>query len=76
MTVETKTVSLDLSGDTEGALVFRDGVLVAVLSRLGPHHGALAGLWNIEAAFQSADAPVHEHFADVDAARAFFDRAA
>jgi hypothetical protein len=38
-------------GDDEGVLVFRDDVLLAVLSRLGEMHEDLAGHWYVEAYF-------------------------
>jgi hypothetical protein len=43
-------------GDDEGALVMREGILIAVISRLGPLHDQ-AGRWFIEASF--LDRPLH-----------------
>jgi hypothetical protein len=48
---EISPVRLNDGGDDEGALVFIDGKLTAVLSRLGPGHGEREGRWNIEHTF-------------------------
>ena len=38
-------------GDGEAVLAYRDGALVAVLSRLGELHRELAGRWFVEGCF-------------------------
>jgi hypothetical protein len=53
MTVTFEPVELDTAqGDRTGMLVFADGRLLAVLSRLDADHGDLAGRWFVEAAFR------------------------
>ena len=52
MALSFQPVTLDASGpDRDGALAFRDGRLVAVLSRLSDIHGDLGGRWFVEATF-------------------------
>jgi hypothetical protein len=76
MAIEVRPVQLAFSGDSDGALIFRDGVLIAVLSRLGPHHEDLAGVWHVEAVFGGRNSiPPHQHFPDVAAACSYFERA-
>jgi hypothetical protein len=48
---EVRPVRLRDGGDDEGALVFWDDALIAILSRLGPAHGGTAGQWHVECAF-------------------------
>ena len=43
--------------DREAKLVFREGNLRAVLSRLSAMHGELAGHWFIEATFEGPPRP-------------------
>jgi len=75
MAIEVRPVQLALAGDNEGAMLFRDGVLIAVLSRLGSHHDDLAGCWHVEAVFAGQHVLPHEHFPDVAAACSYFERA-
>lgn len=57
--IRVEPVSLpDQFGDDEGMLVFRDDVLLAVLSRLGDLHGDMEGRWHIEAYFAGLKDPV------------------
>lgn len=50
-------VTLDTtSPDSEAALVFRSGRLVAVLTRLSDIHADLGGKWFLEAAFANVPA--------------------
>lgn len=51
MPCEIRPVRLRDGGDDEGALIFWEDALIAVLSRLGPDHGATAGRWHVECAF-------------------------
>lgn len=52
MTLSHQPISLDTdTPDREGVLTFRDGRLLAVLSRLSDIHGDLEGHWFIEATF-------------------------
>jgi hypothetical protein len=55
--------------DQEGRLVYKDGLLAAVLVCLSDLHGTDAGKWHLEAMFEpirSASAPI---FADLDEAQ-------
>ena len=51
MSITFQAVVLDTSFDSQGLLVFRDGRLVAVVSRLDPYHDQFAGHWHIEKTF-------------------------
>jgi hypothetical protein len=47
-----KPITLDANhGDEEAVLVMRSDRLVAVASRLGPHHDDASGNWFVEAVF-------------------------
>jgi len=57
------------NNDDEGMLVFRDGHLLGVLSRLSEIHDNLAGLWFIEALFDRGPEyhmPTFESLEDVE----------
>jgi len=57
-------------GDDEGMLVFRDDILLAVMSRLGELHGNLAGRWHIEVYFAGLNrTDVPDTFASLEEAR-------
>ena len=59
MPLTYQNVQLDTSyGDREGKLVFEDGRLVAVISRLDAFHGEYAGYWYIEMVFPDWDGPL------------------
>ncbi|TNC06528.1 hypothetical protein FF100_34330 [Methylobacterium terricola] len=62
------------SHDTEGQLVFTDGLLVAVLVRLSEDHEGKAGMWFLEAGFDGAEERTHPTFADLDAAQEWIQR--
>ena len=52
MVLTFQVVTLDSnSPDQEGSLVFRDGRLLAVITRLSDIHPELAGRWFVEATF-------------------------
>ena len=53
--------------DVEGRLVFREGALMAVLSRLDALHGHFAGGWVIEMTAEEVPQPSRLIFADLDA---------
>jgi hypothetical protein len=58
MALTYQDVSLDNdTPDRDAKLVFRDGNLLAVLSRLSAMHGELAGHWFIEATFEGPSTP-------------------
>ncbi len=54
--------------DEEGALVFADGRLVAVLVRLSALHGSLAGGWFLETGYGRLSGPDHHTFPSLDRA--------
>lgn len=66
MVLSKQAVTLDTdTPDRDGLLVFRDGRLIAVLSRLGDIHGPLEGHWYIESMFGDVPAfqpPTFETF--------------
>jgi hypothetical protein len=62
------------SSDTEGQLVFSDGLLVAVLVRLSEDHEEDAGMWFLEAGFDGAAERSHPSFADLDEVQAWIQR--
>jgi hypothetical protein len=68
-----KPVRLRDGGDDEGALVFWEDALIAILSKLGPAHGATAGQWHVECAFGVA-VERDENFADTQAAAGVWKR--
>jgi hypothetical protein len=51
VTLAIQQVRLGNVDDTDGALVYREDVLAAVLSRLSVEHGERAGRWFIEIGF-------------------------
>ncbi|WP_264049991.1 hypothetical protein [Methylobacterium flocculans] len=59
------------SDDEDGQLVLVDEALVAVLVRLAPDHGAMAGHWYLEAGFGQVTVPTSPTFPDLDAALAW-----
>jgi hypothetical protein len=72
VTLTVQLVGLANGHDNEGALVFGNGLLVAVLSRLSPQHGASEGRWFLECGFGVVSG-CHEEFADIDAAIAWLE---
>ncbi len=62
------------SHDTEGQLVFTDGLLVAVLVQLSEDQEEKAGMWFLEAGFDGADERTQPTFADLDAALEWIQR--
>jgi hypothetical protein len=73
MALEVKPVRLGLPGDNGGMLLFKDGALIAILAQLGPHHDQHEGWWHVEAVFDPSLDGVHPNFADLDAARRYFE---
>ncbi|KMO13890.1 hypothetical protein [Methylobacterium platani] len=57
------------SSDTEGQLVFTNGLLVAVLVRLSEDHEGEAGMWFLEAGFDGVEERAQPTFADLDEAQ-------
>ena len=53
------------NGDDEALLVFHEGRLLAVVSRLGDQHGDAAGLWFVETVFSTITSLLHETFPDL-----------
>jgi hypothetical protein len=71
MSLTLQPVRLATGADEEGRLVFTQGRLVAVLTRLSALHGELAGQWFLEIGFGRLDGPAHPCFPDLDAAEAW-----
>lgn len=64
MNISFESVRLDTAdGDGDGVLVFRDGQLFAVASRLSGAHGGMTGRWFIEAMFGPRDRWIGATFA-------------
>lgn len=75
MTLTLQPVRVQVLGAAEeGCLVFADGVLAAVLTRLSEQHGEMAGSWFLEHGFGALDGPEHPVFSDLDAARRWTER--
>ena len=55
------------SPDSEATIVFRDGRLLAVLSRLSDIHDDLQGFWFVEAAFTRLPPRAPQAFASLSA---------
>jgi hypothetical protein len=51
VSLELRNVIVADDGGQEGRLVFQNGQLIAVLTKLSPAHDDLAGRWYVEAAF-------------------------
>jgi len=70
MQISIQPVRLDThDGDGDAMLVFRNGQLVAVASRLSGHHGRLSGSYFIEAVFGPRDHHLGATFASEDEVR-------
>lgn len=69
---EIRPVRLRDGGDDEGALIFWEESLIAVLSKLGPDHGAQAGRWHVECAF-GPGLEANANFPNLEAACSFFE---
>jgi hypothetical protein len=54
--------------DDQGALVFQDQLLVAVMSRLSEQHGRTEGFWYVECGFGPVAKVCDQEFPDMDAA--------
>ncbi|RYZ14675.1 MAG: hypothetical protein EON61_02680 [Alphaproteobacteria bacterium] len=67
MKLSVQSILLANGEDRQGALVFRDKSLVAVLSRLSREHGPSEGFWFLECAFGPLSG-CHLEFANRDAA--------
>jgi hypothetical protein len=61
------------SSDCNGMLITNDGFLIAVIVQLEPenHGDALAGKWNLDAAFDHLPYPPDQVFDDLDHAEAW-----
>lgn len=59
------------SDDSEGQLVFSDGLVVAVLVHLSEMHEEEAGMWYLEAGFGPISSREQLSFVDLDAATAW-----
>lgn len=63
MPLTYEPVTLDAShGDVEGRLVYRDGRLLAIATRLSEAHGEAAGRWFVEVVFNDEAEPLHDTF--------------
>ena len=70
MTLTLQPVLVRIGSVAEkGCLVFQDGQLVAVLTRLSEQHEGVGGEWFLEHGFDGLDGPDHPTFADLDAAQ-------
>ncbi|HEV2558786.1 MAG TPA: hypothetical protein VGU45_09180 [Microvirga sp.] len=70
MTLTHQSALVATGYDEEGALIYADGRLVAVLVRLSDLHEAEAGHWYLEAGFGiGLDGPNHETFDSLDEAK-------
>lgn len=59
-------VTLDARhGDVEGRLIYREGRLLAVATRLGDGHDAETGRWFVEVVFNDEAEPLHDTFASL-----------
>ena len=75
MTLTLQPVRVGNGSDEEGMLVFSAGQrLVAVLTHLGSHYGAVSGHWYLEAGFGHLDGPSRPTFVDLDAAQEWLSR--
>ena len=74
MRCEVRPVRLRDGGDHEGALIMCEDALIAVLSKLGPDHGALAGRWHVECAF-GPGLEANANFPDLERACNWFEDA-
>lgn len=60
-------VTLDASHeDVEGRLIYREGRLLAIATRLGDGHGEAAGCWFVEVMFNDEAEPLHGTFASLE----------
>ncbi len=73
MDLNTQNVRVSLGEDEEGALVFADARLVALLVHLQPSNEIAPNCWYLEASFEDAIS-VDEIFPSLDAALAFIRR--
>jgi hypothetical protein len=69
--VTFQPVKVAVSGDTEGQLVFVDGMLVAVLIKLDVNQHELEGHWYAEAAFNGLERMSDHTFQDLPAVAAW-----
>ena len=73
--VTFKAVDVATSGQTEGRLVFYEGKLIAVITKLDNSHEEFEGKWFAEAFFNGLEHMQHETFASLqDVARWIDDR--
>ena len=63
------------SSDTEGRLVFSQGKLLAVLTRLSGQHGPDAGKWFLEANFKQPPTRFAPLFDDIETAAEWLESA-
>jgi hypothetical protein len=67
MTIIFQPVTLDGNVyDSDGVLAFRNGRLVAVLTRLSEMHGDLTGQWYMEAMFADDPPPLERTFRSLE----------
>jgi hypothetical protein len=73
MSLHFEAVTIDENyGDEEAVLVYRGGRLLAIVSRLGPGHGNLAGGWYVEKMFGSLSRSPDMPFPDRKALEGWF----
>lgn len=65
ITFEPVTLDGDIY-DSEGVLAFRNGHLLAVLTRLSDLHGDLSGQWYMEAMFADTPPPLERTFRSLE----------
>jgi hypothetical protein len=70
MALELKPVALNHETDTDGRLVYADGRLAALLTRLSEQHEERAGRWFLEFALSPLESGQRE-FADLDEAESW-----
>ncbi len=68
MKLTLQRIRIAAGPDEEGALVFADGRLVAVLVRLSAIHADLEGDWFLETGYGPLSGPDHHTFASLDTA--------
>ena len=74
MRLTLQPTRVGVGDDGEGRLVYADGVLGAVLVRLGAIHGPQTGWWFLEAGFGRLDTRRPPTFKDLDEAQGWIEQ--